>query len=555
MPLNLETLEAVQPQQQHAAPATPSTGTPSFDAMLAKLDAKGVAYVVKAGDATRYLGGRKIILNQCANKAHRKSGKTCVFQRLDGQWCHRCQSDDCKQFGFRRWYATLCPEDAEPPLAPNDELRLARSFLVQHSHNGNPPIRFYEGRWYLWEGCWRPLDSVEFTGLLYQTCKSNIMRSYVGLADAKGKPRAAPAFGKAAVGNVEMALRSLVASRDAGWIDGRGGRWLAFSDSLLDLDAWVAGQLVHIPQTAEYFSPNALTYPLTYTDAEPTLFLEKLREQFSAREVDAVQEFGGYCMTDDTSIQRILYAKGPPRSFKGTLDRTIKSTIGKHNAVSKTFESFLGPHAMEDIPGKTFLAISDSRPDPRISKKGVERLLSISGEDSMDINPKGKACYTADLKCKIMLAANILADFDDPTGALLSRFLFVETKVSHADNPDPKLLEKILSQQNEITWWFLRGLRRLLKNGKYTEPENRLRVQFEAQNNAVPCFVNANCEVTGRSEDKMDRDNVFSVYEAWCEDNMVAAMEKNVFFLRLYSAFPRIGKHERNISGVKWRTP
>lgn len=552
MLLNLEALEEVAP----AAPTPTPTPTPAqagltFDALLAKLDAKGVAYVVKAGDPAKYKDGRKIILQQCANKAHRKAGKTCVFQRPDGQWCHRCQSDDCRGFGFRRWHTTVFPEDAEPPLAPNDELRLARACLVEYPNR----IRFYEGGWYLWEGHWRLLDAVEFNGLLYQTCKAAMMRSYVGLSDNAGKPKTAPPLGRMAVANVEMALRSLVATKQVGWVDGRGGRFLAFSDSILDLDAWVNDQLIQVPQTPEYFSPHALPYCLTYTDAEPTLFLEKLREQFTDHEVMAVQEFGGYCMTDDTSIQRILYMKGPPRSFKGTFERTVKNTIGKHNTVSKTFESFLGPHALEDIPGKTFLAISDSRPDPRLSKKGVERLLSISGEDSMDINPKGKACYTADLKCKIMLAANILADFDDPTGALLSRFLFVETKVSHAENPDTKLLDKILTEQNEITWWFLRGLRRLLKNGRYTEPKNRLRTQFEAQSNAVPCFVNAHCEVTGRSDDKMERDDLYSVYESWCINNEVAAMDKNVFFLRLYSAFPTIGKHDRNISGIKWRHP
>jgi putative DNA primase/helicase len=218
--------------------------------------------------------------------------------------------------------------------------------------------------------------------------------------------------------------------------------------------------------------------------------------------------------------------------------------------VSKTFASFLGAHALENVPGKTFLGISDSRPDPKLSKQAVERLLSISGEDPQDVNPKGKTPFTAKLICKIGIASNIIADFADPTGALLSRFLFVETTKSYAANPDPTLLSQILTQQNEITWWFLRGLRRLLQNGKYTEPQNELRDRFKLQNNPIPCFIAARCQVTSDANHKLSRESLYEEFGLWCADAQVNCLDKNVFFRDLYSMYPGVKAHERFVSGI-----
>lgn len=395
------------------------------------------------------------------------------------------------------------------------------------------------------------MDDDQFVSSIYTICKDYILKCWPPDAtDDRGNPKPAPRLSKTAVSNVAMALKSLVMIDYPGWIDGRGGRWIAFRDQLLDLDAWIRGEVVVVPQTPEYFSPTALRYPLNYTESEPTILLEKLRDQVTESEVATLQEFGGYCLTSETAIQRMLYIVGPPRSLKGTFERVVRATIGEHNSVSKTFASFLGPHALENVPDKTFLGISDSRPDPKLSRQAVERLLGISGEDAQDINPKGKTPYTVKLICKVGMASNVLADFSDPTGALFSRFLFIETTKSYAANPDPDLLGKILSQQNEITWWFLRGLRRLLQNGRYTEPENSLRTRFQSQNNPIPTFVERHCKVSGKAEDKMDRDELYQAFEAWCGEHRIACPDKNVFYRELYAVYPNVKRQERYVSGI-----
>jgi putative DNA primase/helicase len=510
------------------------------------------SYRVVTDNSKNYDDGIAYDLETCPFIEHGDEPWKSRISLIGGRPGFKCFHNSCSnpKRTFRDFRQLFEPE---PPLAIADELRLARHVISTFSRNGVPTLRYFRRDWYSWDGCWKKIEDDEFLGLLYRTCKDYILHNWPpDLFDKNGNPKPAPRLSKTSVGNVALALMSLVALREIGWVDGRGGRWIAFLDQLLDLDAWINDEVVCVLQTPEYFAPTALYYPLSYTDDEPRLLLEKLKDQVSQSEIDALQEFGGYCMTSETAIQRILYMAGPPRSFKGTFERVIRATIGEHNTVSKAFATFLGDHALENMPGKTFLTISDSRPDAKLSRQAVERLLSISGEDPQDINPKGKTQYTEKLICKIGIASNIIADFKDPTGALLSRFLFIETTKSYATNPDPTLLERILAQQNEITWWFLRGLRRLLKSGKYTEPANGLKERFEIQNNPIPSFINSRCVVTGNVKDKLNRDLLFEAFETWCTDNQVNGPEKIPFFRDLYMAYPKIKGHERYVSGIQF---
>jgi putative DNA primase/helicase len=424
--------------------------------------------------------------------------------------------------------------DNEPLLKMTDELRLARYLRSQRFQAGSLTLLYFTGNWYEFVGGWRRLDEQAFQNWLYRTCKKYLMTETAKLLAVDPKAKV-PAFGKAMANNVEMALRSLL-SVDfdvPGWVDGRTGRYLAFRDRLLNLEAFIEGRVELIDQTPAYFSPNSLSYDCEYTDAEPTVLLGMLREQFTQSEIDCLQEWFGYGMTAETDIQRGVYMLGPPRSGKGTIERTERATVGEANCASKTLKAFNSPHALEDLPGKTFLCISDQRSNDRVSAEALERLLGIIGQDVQSINPKGKPHYSAALNCKVMIVSNVMLDFEDDTGAALSRFLFLETKKSYAGKEDPTLLKRILEQRNEVTWWALRGLQRLLRSGRYTEPENNLRQRFQYANSPVRCFVDERCDLEG----EIDKQVLYDAFIAWCDERQVTEVESNIFFRRLYASY------------------
>ena len=59
--------------------------------------------------------------------------------------------------------------------------------------------------------------------------------------------------------------------------------------------------------------------------------------------LDLLQEWFGYCLTGDTSQQKMLLIVGPKRSGKGTLARVLAKLIGAGNVCGPTTSSLAGP--------------------------------------------------------------------------------------------------------------------------------------------------------------------------------------------------------------------
>ena len=68
---------------------------------------------------------------------------------------------------------------------------------------------------------------------------------------------------------------------------------------------------------------------------------------------DTLQEWFGYCLTPDTSLQKALLMLGPPRSGKGTIGKITRALLGDASVASLTvanlWETF-GPQSLIGIP-------------------------------------------------------------------------------------------------------------------------------------------------------------------------------------------------------------
>ena len=62
----------------------------------------------------------------------------------------------------------------------------------------------------------------------------------------------------------------------------------------------------------------------------------------------------------------------------------------------------------------------------------VERLLSISGEDSITVDRKYRAPWTGRLPTRFLILTNELPRFADSSGALASRFVLLDPHESRS---------------------------------------------------------------------------------------------------------------------------
>jgi putative DNA primase/helicase len=90
-----------------------------------------------------------------------------------------------------------------------------------------------------------------------------------------------------------------------------------------------------------------------------------------------------------------LLIVGPTRGGKGTIARIQGKLIGPSNVAGPTLSSLNGDFGMAPLIGKPLAVISDARLDAgRDASVVVERLLAISGEDTITVNRKHRDQWT-----------------------------------------------------------------------------------------------------------------------------------------------------------------
>ena len=94
--------------------------------------------------------------------------------------------------------------------------------------------------------------------------------------------------------------------------------------------------------------------------------------------VEFLQEFAGYCLTPDTSLETALWFKGPRGSGKSTVIEGLVAMLGDKHGVLGLGEIESSPFALSRIPGKTLL-VSTEQPSSYLRSTHVIDAL-ISGE-------------------------------------------------------------------------------------------------------------------------------------------------------------------------------
>lgn len=209
------------------------------------------------------------------------------------------------------------------------------------------------------------------------------------------------------------------------YLDGDGeGNLIAMQNGLLNLDELVSnGQATLRPHTARWFSPQILPYSYDPKATCPN-WLAFLADVFDGDEerIGLLQEWFGYCMTNDTSFQKIMLLEGPRRSGKGTTLRMLNQVVGEENVINPTLSGIAGQFALWGFLDKRVAVCADALlGHGERAMMVLERLLAISGEDSVEVHRKNlPSIPSVRLRVRFTLAVNELPRFGDNAGALAS---------------------------------------------------------------------------------------------------------------------------------------
>jgi putative DNA primase/helicase len=441
-----------------------------------------------------------------------------------------------------------------PVEAGDDPHRLARLFLEQrHAHPSGLTLRHWRGEWLRWQaGAYRPYGEDDVQAALSRHVRAEFTRIAETRTQGKkqGRPPRIQKVTRGLCGDVAAALKSLcLVGTDVEqptWL-GEGPfpatEAVAARNGLLHLPSYMRGEGGLHPTTPVFFSAVALDFDIDLAAPRPAAWLAFLGELWAndPQSIETLQEWFGYWLLPDTSLQKIFFLLGPPRSGKGTICRVLEQLLGAANVVGPTFSGLAGEFGLQPLLRKRLAVVSDARLSARADRGVVvERLLSVSGEDTLTVNRKHQSPVTGKLPTRLMIATNELPNLLDASGALVGRLVVLRLTESFTGKEDPVLLGRLVPELPGILLWSLEGLRRLRARGRFAQPPSGRPPldQMAEVSSPVRAFAEECCEVgPGRQVAKQD---LFEAWQAWCGERGHFAGNDASFGRNFGAAFPQV---------------
>ena len=436
-----------------------------------------------------------------------------------------------------------------PPGAP---MAVARIFMDNyHAHECGPTLRHWRGAWWSWRNShWVEVCDRGVRSALYGYTEKAIYKNDDGKFVPWGPTRRK-------IGDVFEALAAICfLDNDVdqpAWLDGRTtGVIVAVNNGLLDIK-----QQRLLPHTPQFFNQTAV--PFDYDKRAPycTRWLEFLKQLWpnEPAAVDILAEWFGYVISGRLDLHKILLMVGPTRGGKGVIARVLTSLLGKQNVCGPTLNSLGGDFGLAPLLGKPLAIISDAR---FVGKNGsivVERLLSISGEDTLTVNRKYRDQWNGKLPCRLHVISNELPRLGDASTAIVGRIILLPLSNLWLGKEDHGLKSALQSELSGILKWGLVGLQRL--TGKNGNRFTRLLSADEAITtmrdlaSPVAAFVREQCDVG--PDLSIAVDDIYAAYKKWAEDNGHPRTTKQNFGRDLSAAVPRISMKRLRDNEVRSR--
>jgi putative DNA primase/helicase len=423
--------------------------------------------------------------------------------------------------------------------SPEDPMSVARAFLAdRYSHDDDLLLRHHRGSFHRWTGaCWPEDEERRVKSELYTWLEPAFY--------AKGPDQALEPFRPNAkkVSEVAQALAAIGHVSEARdrpcWLDGTDAEdVIAMTNGLLRLSTRTVE-----PHRPAFFNEHALSFAYDPTAPRPARWLHFLGELWGEDQesIDTLAEVMGYVLSGETHQQKIAMLVGPPRSGKGTIGRVLTGLLGAHNVAAPTLASLTQNFGLQVLIGKPLALISDAR----LSNKSdgtiaVERLLSISGEDSLTVDRKYKDPWTGRLPSRFLVLTNELPRFTDASGALASRFVILVLSETFLGRENPRLSDELLEEAPSIFNWCLEGLDRLRARGHFREPTSSVDAMRHLSDLASPVAAFARDECLVGPNHETAKDDLWKAWKAWCESEGMTSGTKAVLIRDLRAAHPGI---------------
>jgi len=292
--------------------------------------------------------------------------------------------------------------------------------------------------------------------------------------------------------------------------------------------------------------------PIEYNNKIKIKEIKKfLKQTLNTDDIKRLQEIFGYCLYRDYHIQKAFMFLGNGANGKSTVLNLLKTMLGSKNVSSLSLQELCENRFAPANLHTKLVNIYPDLPDKTLTKTGMFKILT--GGDPISAEQKFKSHFNFINYAKLIFSANKLPETRDDTNAFFRRWEFINfPNTFYGDKCNPRILEKLITDKelSGLFNWSLTGLRRLLRNGRFTNSSgvDEMREKYQRLSSPVASFVMDCIEI--RPEKYIIKDELYDCFVEYCVKNGLPATPKNTFSMKLHEHI-KVVDYRPSISGKR----
>lgn len=380
------------------------------------------------------------------------------------------------------------------------------------------------------------LGFVEYNGKFWEKIADETVMAYIG--DALGVYRS---------GNKLKSILTLVKSQvnSAEILELNRHPVMNFINGTLDLEPEIV--------LREHREDDYCTYCLPYI-YDPTAYSDEWENylntvtDYDDKKIALLQEFAGYCLFTDCSLQKALNLIGEGSNGKSIFVNVINDVFTKPNVSTVSMFDLTQKFYSMDLKDSLVNIVSETSSDATGAEEKFKKV--IVGETIRD-SYKGKPVTDFTPRAKWIISSNnFMVSKTDQSDGWVRRFCFCEFKLRFCEDPklpherqaDPTLERRLRTneQLSAIFNWVLQGYQIIKATMKFTEPDDQQNTteDFVEITNPIVVFAKE-FDINACHDHYITNADLYQNYRVWCDMSGHKFMAKTSFEKRVPKIFRR----------------
>jgi putative DNA primase/helicase len=267
---------------------------------------------------------------------------------------------------------------------------------------------------------------------------------------------------------------------------------------------------------------------------------------YDDKKIALLQEFAGYCLFTDCSLQKALNLIGEGSNGKSIFVNVINDVFTKPNVSTVSMFDLTQKFYSMDLKDSMVNIVSETSSDATGAEEKFKKV--IVGETIRD-SYKGKPVTDFTPRAKWIISSNnFMVSKTDQSDGWVRRFCFCEFKLRFCEDPklpherqaDPTLERRLRTneQLSAIFNWVLSGYQIMKATMKFTEPDDQRNTteDFIEITNPIVVFAKE-FDINICQDHYITNADLYLNYATWCDTSRHKPMAKTSFEKRIPKIF------------------